>query len=80
MPDNLRLYLPDPEGEDSYPIVSLTWLLLYERYPDQQKSAALKRFLTWGLSLGQSYGPELGYIALPADVTSRSRAALERIQ
>jgi phosphate transport system substrate-binding protein len=80
MPDNLRLYLPDPEGEDSYPIVSLTWLLLYERYPDPQKSAALKRFVRWGLSLGQSYGPELGYIALPADVTSRSRAALERIQ
>ena len=36
--------------------------------------------MTWGLSLGQSYGTELGYIALPADVTSRSRAALERIQ
>jgi phosphate transport system substrate-binding protein len=60
--------------------VSLTWLLLYERYQDQQKSAALKRFLSWGLSSGQSYGPDLGYIALPADVTSRSRAALERIQ
>ena len=80
MPDNLRLYLPDPQGDDSYPIVSLTWLLLYERYPDQQKSAALKRFVSWGLSSGQSYGPELGYIALPADVASRSRAALERIQ
>src|SRR5215510_6918453 len=80
MPDNLRLYLPDPEGADSYPIVSLTWLLLYERYPDPQKSAALKRFVTWGLSFGQSFGPELGYIALPDDVASRSRAALERIQ
>ncbi len=80
MPDNLRLYLPDPEGADSYPIVSLTWLLLYEGYPDQQKSAALKRFVTWGLSSGQSFGPGLGYIALPADVASRSRAALERIQ
>ncbi|HKC98786.1 MAG TPA: phosphate ABC transporter substrate-binding protein PstS [Methylomirabilota bacterium] len=80
MPDNLRLYLPDPDGTDSYPIVSLTWLLLYERYPDPQKSAALKRFVTWGLSFGQSFGPELGYIALPADVASRSRAALERIQ
>jgi len=80
MPDNLRLYLPDPEGDDSYPIVSLSWLLLYERYPDPQKSAALKRFVTWGLSSGQSYGPGLGYIALPADVTARSRAALERIQ
>jgi phosphate transport system substrate-binding protein len=80
MPDNLRLYVPDPEGDDSYPIVSLTWLLLYERYPDQQKSAALRRFVTWGLSFGQSFGPELGYIALPADVASRSRAAVERIQ
>jgi phosphate transport system substrate-binding protein len=80
MPENLRLYLPDPAGEDSYPIVSLSWLLLYERYPDQQKSAALKRFVTWGLSLGQSYSPELGYIALPPDVVSRSRAALERVQ
>jgi len=80
MPDNLRLYLPDPEGDDSYPIVSLSWLLLYERYPDPQKSAALKRFVTWGLSSGQSYGPGLGYIALPADLTARSRAALERIQ
>ena len=80
MPDNLRLYLPDPDGTDSYPIVSLTWLLLYERYPDPQKSAALKRFVTWGLSFGQSFGPELGYIALPDDVASRSRAALERIQ
>jgi hypothetical protein len=36
--------------------------------------------VTWGLSSGQSFGPELGYIALPADVASRSRAALERIQ
>ena len=80
MPDNLRLYLPDPEGEDSYPIVSLTWLLLYERHPDKQKSAALKRFVTWGLTQGQSFGPDLGYIALPPDVTRQSRAALERIQ
>jgi phosphate transport system substrate-binding protein len=80
MPENLRLYIPDPDGEESYPVVSLTWLLLYERYGDQQKSAALKRFVTWGLSLGQSYSPELGYITLPADVARHSRAALEHIQ
>jgi phosphate transport system substrate-binding protein len=80
MPENLRLYIPDPDGDESYPIVSLTWLLLYERYGDQQKSAALKRFVTWGLSLGQSYGPELGYITLPAEVARHSRAALEHIQ
>ena len=58
--------------------MSLSWLLLYERYPDPQKSAALKRFLTWGLSLGQSYASELGYIPLPGDVASLSRAAVAR--
>ena len=48
-----RVDLP-VRGDESYPIVSLTWLLLYERYGDPQKSGALKRFVTWGLSLGGS--------------------------
>ena len=30
LPENLRLYVPDPVGENSYPIVTLTWILLYE--------------------------------------------------
>ena len=80
MPENLRLYLPDPEGAESYPILSLSWLLLYERYPDQQKGAAIKRFVTWGLTGGQSFSADLGYIALPPEVAALSRAALERIQ
>jgi phosphate transport system substrate-binding protein len=80
MPSNLRLFLPDPDGEGSYPIVSFSWLLLYAQYPDQQKSSALKRFVSWGLSHGQTSSPELGYIALPASVASLSRAAVERIQ
>ena len=70
----------DPEGAESYPIVSFSWLLVYENYPDQEKSAALKRFITWGLSLGQSYGPEMGYVPLPAEVASLSRVALDRIR
>jgi phosphate transport system substrate-binding protein len=79
MPENLRLFLPDPEGQESYPIVSFSWLLLYDRYADRQKSAALKRFVTWGLSEGQAYGRELGYLGLPPAVTALARAAVERI-
>jgi len=80
MPTNLRLYVPDPEGAESYPIVSLSWLLIYDHYQDPQKAAALKRFVTWGLSLGQLNAVELGYIALPTKVASLSRASVERIQ
>ena len=79
MPSNLRLFLPDPEGEESYPIVTFSWLLLYDRYPDRERALALKRFLAWGLTAGQSYSRELGYIPLPAAVASLSLAALDRI-
>ena len=34
---------PTPTGEDAYPIVSYTWLLLYDRYPDRDKVAALQK-------------------------------------
>jgi phosphate transport system substrate-binding protein len=79
MPSNLRLFLPDPEGEESYPIVTFSWLLLYESYPNPAKVSALKKFLTWGLTTGQGYSRELGYIPLPAEVASLSLAALDRI-
>ena len=79
MPANLRLFLPDPEGEDAYPIVSFSWLLLYDRYQDREKVTALKKFVAWGLTEGQSMSRELGYIPLPGEVASLSLAALERI-
>ena len=28
LPENLRAFFPDPEGQDSYPIVTYSWLLL----------------------------------------------------
>jgi phosphate transport system substrate-binding protein len=79
MPANLRLFLPDPEGEDAYPIVSFSWLLLYERYGSGAKAAALKKFIAWGLTDGQAYSRELGYIPLPPEVASLSLIALERV-
>ncbi|HYB40282.1 MAG TPA: phosphate ABC transporter substrate-binding protein PstS [Candidatus Methylomirabilis sp.] len=79
MPGNLRLFLPDPDGAESYPIVTYTWLLLRDRYTDPQKAAALKRFVTWGLTSGQAYSRDLGYIALPSEVAALSMAVVERI-
>jgi phosphate transport system substrate-binding protein len=79
MPENLRLFLPDPEGAESYPIVSFSWLLLHERYAEPGKAAALKKFVAWGLTEGQALSRELGYIPLPAEVASLSLAAVDRI-
>jgi phosphate transport system substrate-binding protein len=80
IPSNLRVFLPDPEGRDSYPIVTFTWLLLHDRYPDPQKTAALKEFLGWALTDGQRYSSDEGYIPLPENVATLARAAVDRVQ
>ncbi|MCP5197122.1 MAG: phosphate ABC transporter substrate-binding protein PstS [Gammaproteobacteria bacterium] len=79
IPSNLRVFLPDPDGEEAYPIVTFTWLLLQDRYEDGQKGAVLKDFVHWALTDGQSYSDGLGYIPLPTDVVMLARTAVDAI-
>jgi len=76
MPPNLRMFLPDPDGEDSYPIVTYTWLLLYKTYADAAKADKVKRFVNWGLVQGQKYAAEYGYAPLPQSVAESALSAL----
>jgi phosphate transport system substrate-binding protein len=80
LPDNLRLYIPDPSGSDAYPIVTLTWILLYRNYADPRKAVELHDLFRWCLTEGQQYAPALGYIPLPPDIVRRSLQALDRVR
>jgi phosphate transport system substrate-binding protein len=80
MPENLRAFFPDPEGQDSYPIVTYSWLLLYKEYDDQLKSAALKQYVKWCLTEGQAFNETLGYVRLAPQVIARTMAALDSIR
>ncbi len=64
-PENLRVWPEDPSGAEDYPIATFTWLLLYKKYSDPAKSKALKDFVIYGLTDGQKFSAELGYIPLP---------------
>ena len=79
-PENLRVWPEDPTGDDDYPIATFTWLLLYKKYSDSAKLKALQGFITYGLTDGQKFAGELGYIPLPAPVVEKSKAALASIQ
>jgi phosphate transport system substrate-binding protein len=79
-PENLRVWPEDPTGDDDYPIATFTWLLLYKKYSDPAKLKALQGFVTYGLTDGQKFAGELGYIPLPAPVVEKSKAALASIQ
>jgi phosphate transport system substrate-binding protein len=80
LPENLRAFITDPEGAESYPIVSYTWILAYQNYDDADKLNAFKEVINWSLTEGQSYAEELGYIPLPENVVTKVETALERIQ
>lgn len=80
LPENLRAWPVDPAGEGDYPITSFTWLLLPKKAADATKLAALKQFVTYGLTEGQSLADELGYIPLPESVVVKSKAALETVK
>jgi len=75
LPDDLVVWLPDPAGEGSYPIVSYTWLLCYKSYDDAGKSAALRDVIDYCLGQGQTESESLGYIPLPENVVVKVRAA-----
>ena len=66
MPADLMAWLPDPAGDDSYPIVTYTWMLCYKRYKDANKLQALKGVIEYGLTEGQKSSEQLGYVPLPA--------------
>lgn len=79
LPSNLRTFEFDPPGTDSFPIVSLTWLLVYETYP-ADKLDALRSFLHWCLTEGQQRAAPSGYVALPERMTRRVLAAVAALR
>ncbi len=80
LPENLRAFVTDPEGENSYPIVTYTWILAYENYSDPNKLQGMKDVLNWSLTDGQEYAAELGYVPLPENVVQKVQAKLETIK
>jgi len=78
-PPSLIAFLPDPEGEDSWPIVTYTWIIAYKTYDDADKMDAFKELIKYCLTTGQESSEELGYIPLPEAVTTKVTAALDNI-
>ncbi len=79
IPADLRVFLPDPGGAASYPIVTYTWLLLNERYENEDKARALKEALVWDLGAGQSIAQRMGFIPLPQEMVAKATETVARV-
>lgn len=68
MQNDVRVSITDPPGKNAYPICSFTYLLIPDHIPDAAKRDAIKDFLHWMLSDGQSMVESLDYGQLPESV------------
>jgi phosphate transport system substrate-binding protein len=79
LPDNLRLFIPDPDGREAYPIVTMTWLLCYKKYSNPQTAAILQDVVRFSLTEGQQWSKDLGYVPLPQQISERVLKAVDAI-
>ncbi len=79
LPENLRAFITDPEGADSYPIVTYTWMLVHKKYSDPAKAKAIEAMIEYGLTNGQKVSTELGYVPLPKNVVDKVATAADAI-
>ncbi|MBN3883877.1 MAG: phosphate ABC transporter substrate-binding protein PstS [Nostoc sp.] len=79
LPANLRSFISDPEGADSYPIVTYTWILAYKKYPNAAKAKAIEATIEYALTEGQKQATALGYVPLPQSVITKVAAAADQI-
>ena len=79
LPADLRAWITDPTAPDAYPIVTYTWILAHKKYSDPQIAKTLKSVLNYGLTQGQSFSLDLGYIPLPSGVVTEVTKAVDSI-
>jgi phosphate transport system substrate-binding protein len=79
-----NINLLNEPGNDAYPLVTFTYILVYQNLSGQKsmdlaKATALVDFLWYLIHDGQTLGPPLGYVPLPANVVSINEASLKSI-
>ncbi len=72
---NFAINLNDQPGDESWPILSATFVLLPTDPKNPSQSAAVKRFFNWGFTHGSDLAISLLYIPLPDSVHDAIRAA-----
>jgi len=80
MPDDFRVSITNAPGKNAYPISTFTWLLIPNKFPDATKREAIKGFLKWMMTSGQSFASGMSYAPLPKPVITKEDKQIALIQ
>jgi phosphate transport system substrate-binding protein len=84
VPSDLGISTINAPSASAYPIASQTFIDTYQDLckagMSKSTAAGLKKFLTFGLSQGQSVAKQLQYATLPSDIQSKAMQAVNNLQ
>ncbi len=80
MPNDFRVSITNPAGQNAYPIASFTWLLIPGTISDPARRSAITGFVKWMLVDGQKLTEALSYAPLPKEVVMKETGAITGIQ
>jgi phosphate transport system substrate-binding protein len=75
-----RVSIANAPGKDSYPISSMTWILVYQNQPDRVKGTKLVNFLKWAYKDGEKSAESLDYAPLPSSMVAQLQDRLKTIR
>jgi len=79
MKEDFRVSLVNEPGKDAYPIVGLTWLLVYQQQKDAEKGRKLVEFLNWELTKAEKMTSTLFYTPLPKNLADLVQKEINKI-
>lgn len=79
MQKDVRVVPVNAAGDAAYPIVGVTYILLYKEQADEGKGRTLVDFLTWAMQDGEKLAPSLLYVPLDASVVKINMDTLKGI-
>lgn len=67
-------------GAKAYPIAGFTYIMVYKTAPNPEKGLALKTFLKWAMTDGQSSAASLDYAPLPSAVVALNQKTIDALK
>lgn len=80
IPADLRFYIVNAPGADSYPISGYSWVIVYQNQTNADKGKALANLLWWMSHDGQQYSAALYYVPLPANIVTLVEGKIKSMQ
>jgi phosphate transport system substrate-binding protein len=75
-----RVSIVNAPGKGSYPISSMTWILVYQNQSDHAKGSKLVNFLRWAYKDGEKSASALDYAPLPPSMLAALQNRLKTVK